>query len=100
MTAAGEPDNVTEPVPLLMMVTPGVAMADSEPCGTLSVVVTTAPLSISAMMIWLPLAPENVIAISSVPFCASGSTWVGASLTGSTVTVTEVVSVTPPDVTV
>ena len=97
--AADEPVNVTVPDPLPAMVTPEAANAVRLPDGTETVVVIDG-LSTSSMTIWLPLAPLKITVVSSVPFCAAGSAWAGMLLTEMMVTVTVVVSVTPPDVTV
>jgi len=58
------------------------------------------PLSTSATVIALPLPGENTRPVSSGVFCAAGTAFTGASFTGSTLTVTVAVSVTPPEVTV
>ncbi|CAM3003740.1 hypothetical protein LEWO105114_11715 [Legionella worsleiensis] len=99
MIAAGEPLKVTDPVPLLVMVTPAVATAVKLPCSTETVVVTTA-LSVSATLKALPLAELNTREASSLRICAPDTLLTGASFTAFTVIVTVAVSVVPPEVTV
>ena len=81
-------------VPLPDIVAPPPSATVAVPPVTVSVVVRMSPSTSPTV------TPAIARDTSSLVLCAPGKVWVGASFTGTTVTLTVAVSVTPPEVTV